>query len=290
MIPAIVTALGGDLEVIRTAARGDATTKAAAAVQAGARVVYSLGGDGTHGEVTAGLVGSVVPELTLGVIHAGTGGDFRRLLPQSPTDDGPVGAARAIAGLPARPIDVGRVVCTGADGRRTEPRVFLNEVSFGMGGLVCQYANATSKRLGGKPTFLIATLRAMLRYRPATVHITVDGRDLGVHEISNVAVTNGRYAGGGMHFAPEARLDDGLFDVVIIRQASLVRMAAAMPKLYDGTIAASPLVRMDRGARVTVTPMSANPAWVEADGEPLGVAPLEVEVLPHALKLIGAPA
>ncbi len=290
MIPEVVRALGGDVRPMRTNGKGDGANQAQAAIAGGARVLYSLGGDGTHGEVTAGIVASGVAGLTLGVIHAGTGGDFRRMLPQGPADQRPVGAARAIAGLPARPIDVGRVVCTNSDGTRTEPRIFLNEVSFGMGGLVCQFANATSKRLGGKATFLIATGRAMARYTPATVRIVVDGRDLGSHEITNVGVSNGQFAGGGMHFAPRARLDDGLFDVTIIRAASMFRAAAAMPSLYDGTIASSPLVVMDRGAHVAVTPLSEHPAWVEADGEPLGIAPLEVEVLPHALALIGAPA
>src|SRR6185295_8513538 len=97
-------------------------------------------------------------------------------------------------------------------------RLFINIASFGIGGLVDQIVNTSSKVLGGKVSFLVGTARAALRYKNQRVRMVFDGDEDQFVEatINNVAVANGQLFGGGMHIAPEAVLDDGVFDVVTI--------------------------------------------------------------------------
>jgi diacylglycerol kinase family enzyme len=126
----------------------------------------------------------------------------------------------------------------------------------------------------------------MLRYRPARVRLWVDERELGEYSITNVCVCNGRFAGGGMMFAPAARLGDGLFDVVVMREATLAQALALSGKIYEGRHVESPLVTVVRGRRVRAETVTADPAWVDIDGEAPGVLPVEARVLPGALRLI----
>ena len=86
--------------------------------------------------------------------------------------------------------------------------------SCGISGLVCRIANASNKLLGGKATFYLSTLRAMVRYHASLVRVTIDGDVVGEYRITSLQACNGRFAGGGMMFAPRARLDDGLLDIV----------------------------------------------------------------------------
>lgn len=255
------------------------------AVRDGMTTVISLGGDGTHGAIASGLL-AAEPEpgaVTLGVLHAGTGGDFRRML-DLPKD--PVAAAKLLATAEATPIDLGRLSYVGADGT-PQTRTFLNECSVGMPGDVCKRVNASSKRLGGKATFLIATIRAMRVYKAPLMQLTVDGRDCGEHAVSALFIANGQWAGGGMQFAPNARLDDGMFDITVIHEASFLRQLTQTPSLYDGTLLEADDVASERGRVVEVAPVGSDTAWIEADGEPLGLPPLRAEVVPHPINLLG---
>jgi diacylglycerol kinase (ATP) len=100
---------------------------------------------------------------------------------------------------------------------------------------------------------------------------------------------NGRYFGGGMHVAPQAVPDDGLLDVVVVRDAPRTRLLTQIPSIYKGTHLDKPEVRVGRGARIEA---DAEPGqvWIELDGEPLGTLPATFEVLPGALAWIGAEA
>ena len=99
-----------------------------------------------------------------------------------------------------------------------------------------------------------------------------------------VIAANGRYDGGGMRFAPEAELDDGLLDVVMIGDLGLSETLRNLPRLYRGTVAGHPKVRLARAARITVT--SPERVLVSPDGECAGELPITIEVLPKALRLV----
>lgn len=270
----------GPIQFRLTTAPGDGHRLAREAVENGAEVVLSLGGDGTHGEVAAGLnAAGGLP--TLGILPAGTGGDFRRVLAHG---HDLLSSAAALPTASATTIDLGRVdYGAGPDAAH---RVFLNLAGLGMSGQVDRYVNASSKRLGGRLTFLWCTLKALLRFRPPRVRLIVDGTDRGAHRIFTVIVANGRYAGGGMHFAPDARLDDGLFDVIVIPKRPLHRAIWAVPGLYSGRYLQASDVHVWRAKDLRVERLDDRPALLDIDGESPGAAPARFTILPGAIRLL----
>lgn len=274
----------GPVEVRWTTAAADAPRFAREAVEAGVDRVMSLGGDGTHSAVVNGIMaaGLAPGAVTLGILPAGTGGDFRRLLVHGETLER---AAGVLAEAQAAPVDVGALTWTTDDGGEASGW-FLNIASFGIGGLVDRFANTSSKRLGGKASFAIATARALARYRPARVRLVLDGEVVEPGAVTNVLVCNGRFGGGGMMFAPDALLDDGLFDVVVLRHVSLLHTATSASKVYSGAHLRDPSVSVHRARRVEATVLGDDPAWLDLDGEAPGRAPLTATVVPGALRLL----
>src|SRR5690606_21235305 len=136
-----------------------------------------------------------------------------------------------------------------------EERYFLNLVTAGIGGLVDRYVNESKIRLGGTLDYAVATLRANDQYKPAHLRVDVDGARMGVYEVTVGAVCTGRYAGGGMHFSPMARIAAGVFEVVVIEAAPIGKSLGVGRMLYSATHLSSPLVHHARGKRVELTPL-----------------------------------
>ena len=273
----------GPVELQLTESRGDALRLGKEAIARGARTVISLGGDGTHSEVVDGIMESELnSEVSLGILHAGTGGDFRRMIPGAEALESACAVIRERAPVP---IDVGWVRYVRDDGH-SDSRFFLNITSMGMGGLVDRHVAASKSKSSGKAKYFKAVLRANMQYTPARIRLRIDGRDEGEHSISNLCVCNGRWAGGGMMFAPEGRVADGLFDVILLRATSTLRGLPVMMGLYKGTHVRSSLVSTYRGQQVDVEILD-NTAWMDIDGEAPGVGPAEFRIHERALRVIG---
>jgi diacylglycerol kinase (ATP) len=273
----------GPVELQLTDSRGDGLRIGQEAMARGARTVISFGGDGTHSEIVDAIMQSELnKEVSMGILHAGTGGDFRRMIPGAEELESACGVIR---NKPAVPIDIGWVQYVHDEGH-TEGRFFLNITSMGMGGLVDRHVAASKSKSSGKAKYFKAVLRANMQYKPARIRLTIDGKDEGEHDISNICVCNGRWAGGSMMFAPEARLADGMFDVILIRATSTLRGLPVMAGLYKGTHVRSPLVTTYRGQHVKVD-MLENTAWMDIDGEAPGVGPAEFRIHEQALRVIG---
>jgi YegS/Rv2252/BmrU family lipid kinase len=274
----------GDLMIVRTQHPGHAWELAAEAVRSGSTTILSMGGDGTHHEVMNGIMATqeAPGDIAFGVLPAGTGGDFRRLLVGA--SDVPSCAAALVSAEEAL-VDVGWMGFVGRDGGQHE-RHFLNMVSFGVGGLVDEYVERAPKILGGKVTFLAATLAAFATYRHATVRLTLDGKYLGEWMVNNVEVANGRYSGGGMCHAPMARLADGLFDVVVFARSSLLYDAGTLRRIYSGTHMQDRTVHHFQGRHLEAETVTEHPALLDVDGEPLGRIPAEFKVVPSVLRLL----
>jgi YegS/Rv2252/BmrU family lipid kinase len=279
-LTASVTRALGPVRFQRTERPGHAGELAQRAVDEGATTVLSLGGDGTHHEVVQGLMRAGSREVALGVLPVGTGGDLRRSLRATSFD-------AMLAALPtweARAVDVGRAEYVTDAGEPTA-RWFINVASCGMGGSIDRAVNASGKAIGAL-SFLVATLRALGSFAPPRVRVYADGEALGEREVTLVAVCNGRYAGGGMCFAPEAALDDGWLDVVLIEHASAWRSLPDLRHLYAGTLARSARVTTRRAKEVRVE-VVAGEALIDLDGESPGRAPVTWRVEPGALRLLG---
>ena len=273
----------GPVELELTESRGDGVRIGRDAIARGVRTIVSFGGDGTHSEIVDAIMQSGAnKELTLGILHAGTGGDFRRMIPGAEEIES---GCAAIREKPAVPIDIGWVQYVHDEGH-TESRFFLNITSMGMGGLVDRFVAASPSKSSGKAKYFKAVLRAQMKYKPARIRMRIDGKEEGEHEISNLCVCNGRWAGGGMMFAPEAHVADGMFDVILLRATSTLRGLPVMAGLYKGTHVRSPIVSTYRGRHIEVE-MLENTAWMDIDGEAPGIGPAEFRIHAGALRVIG---
>jgi len=263
---------------------GEVTTLVRNAIAAGARSVIAVGGDGTVNEAVNGLCnGDSAPanDVTFGFVMYGTGGDFRRSF------DLPKGVHAAIDNLKngrTQVIDLGRLRYTGPDGAPAL-RWFNNISSFGFSGEVVRAVNAArySKMLGGKFSFLWNSFLELRKYQGCKVDITIDGETIS-ENVCTAAICNGRYFGGGMKMAPNAALDDGHFDVVVVRQEPRLTIFD-MRLLYSGAHIDHPNVSVFRGRRIEAKPVSNAPIYLDVEGEAPGSLPATFEIVPKALRV-----
>jgi YegS/Rv2252/BmrU family lipid kinase len=273
----------GEAQILKTEKAGDGIDLARQAVEDDVTTVFSFGGDGTHNEVLNGiLTAKTQHHVTMGILHAGTGGDFRKML---------VGGGRlqsTLDRLPsaeAKPIDAIQVDYHTDDGQPAR-RFCLNIAQAGLAGVVDRHVNASSKRLGGTATFLIATLRAVARYKPSALTVTIDGETQEVKPLTNIVIANGRYAGGGMLLAPNAQLADHAMDVLLIQHAPLLKTLRLTPKIYSGTHIETDLVESFRASRIEVSFDGDEPIYLDIDGESPGKLPATFTLLPNAISLL----
>jgi diacylglycerol kinase (ATP) len=268
--------------VHRTTAPGDATNAVRRALTGGFRTIVSVGGDGTLNEVVNGFFDAdgapIGEDARLGLLPSGTGGDFRRAV----GIPGDIRAAvRLIASGSVRHIDAGRIEF--GDGRR---RFFVNIADCGMGGEVVARINRGGRARGGAPgsvVFLGTSLATLLGYVARTAHIELDGTTLD-RRVRSVVVANGTCFGGGMRVAPEAELDDGQFDVVVIGETGRLRALTGIPSLYRGRHLTRPEVEVYRARTVRVT-CDGRPMLFDVEGEQVGTTPATLTCLPEALTL-----
>jgi diacylglycerol kinase (ATP) len=246
------------------------------AADGGASLLVVVGGDGTVNEVVNGIAGR--DDVELAVIPRGTGWDFVRTYRIPRRLEAAVEVAQRGR---TRTIDLGRARYRSWDGSDGES-LFANIASAGMSGAIAKRSNESSKALGGKASYLWATLAVFSRWRSDEVRVTVDGEER--HgRMHDVVVANGRYFGGGMKICPEAEPDDGLFDVLLIGDLTKRDLLLTLPKTYRGKHLPHPRAEVLRGTVVQLeTP---EPLPVELDGEQPGTTPARFEVVPQALRL-----
>ena len=280
---ALLLGAGIDFETHMTRSPGDATEAVRSALKDGCRRVVAVGGDGTLNEVVDGFFdadGSPLGDhATLGLIPSGTGGDFRR------TAGIPTTARSAVEILSdgsVRRVDVGRIDF--ADGTR---RHFVNIADCGLGGEVVARVNRSRFKSGGvrgTAVFLAQSLAAMWTFGSHRVRVTLDDEQVVEHDVTSVVVANGRFFGGGMHIAPDATLDDGVFDVVIVEERGRLRSLTGLPALYRGRHLSQPGVSVHRAAMVRIECLE-GPLLFDVEGEQIGSTPATLTCLPGALSI-----
>ena len=265
---AALARLGIDFHTERTTSLEHAEELARAAVAAD-EIAAALSGDGLIGRVAGVLAGT---EAVLAVLPGGRGNDLARVL-GIPRD--PARACEVIAAGHVRTLDVGD-----AGGRS-----FIGIASCGFDSDANRIANST-RLVRGNLVYAYGALRALAAWKPARFEVELDGRPLSFTGYC-VVLANSRAYGGGMYVAPDAELDDGLLDVVLIGRVPRRRFLLDLPKVFKGRHVDSPSVRVQRARSVRVD--ANRPFAMYADGDRIGDLPLVVSTRPRALRVLVPP-
>jgi diacylglycerol kinase (ATP) len=278
LIDSLLKHLGVRFDYQYTEGVGHAIELAKDATTRGYDQVVAVGGDGTINEVANGILTSKnTTDTALGVISTGTGSDFIRSA-GIPHDY--VEACSCLSSGRSLTVDVGIVEYH--KNNKPMQRYFMNTAGIGFDAAVISTVEKSSKRLGGTIPFLIGVLRTVVSYRNKPVTITM-GDNKETKRVVSVMVANGCYAGGGMKFAPTAKLDDGLLDMLIISDMSKFELLRAFPSVYKGTHINHPKVKLQRTDHVSVDSVDKIPVY--ADGELLGEGPVVFRLIPAMLKV-----
>ncbi|MFF4902529.1 diacylglycerol/lipid kinase family protein [Streptomyces sp. NPDC001068] len=261
---------GAELETEYSRSLAHAQDIARAAGERG-RVVLAVGGDGIAGAIGGALSGT---DTVFGLVPAGRGNDFARAL-GLPSD--PEALARLLFDGRPRPVDTIEVRSAAHD--RT---VALGSVYAGIDALANRHANQ-ARLLRGAASYYAGGLRAVTTWRPVDYRVTLDGQEQTVRGYTVVAA-NSAFYGSGRMIAPGARVDDGLVDVVMIREAPRRLFFTIMNELKSGAHVGRPEVQVLRGREIRIE--SDRPVPYGIDGEVDAVLPVTAKVLPGALKIL----
>jgi YegS/Rv2252/BmrU family lipid kinase len=270
----------GDLVIAVTEKPSDVADHVKMAYEAGWRRVIAVGGDGTSHALVNALLALDVDEqsddpMIFGQLPVGTGQDFARSL-QIPNKLPE--AIRWLASAEARPVDVGHLRYDGG------ALHFLNIASAGVSGDV-------DRRVGNGRrypwTFWLASVQSLLRYQKREVRVHLDGALWYEGRVWMVVVANGAWFGRGMAIAPDARINDGLFDVVLVKDAPRLTAVRAFNTVYSGKHLARPEVELRRGKQVEIEVIDGT-IPLDLDGEPADASHLTFSVRPSALQMLYA--
>lgn len=297
---------GLEFDLHETAFAGDATQRTREALRAGYMTIAVVGGDGTLSETAEGFFeyeeeqsesfvppNCINPEAALAILPAGTGDDFARGLAgrREPVNEWVkrlLMRARDNDESATRIIDViaGRV----SNGHARRSFICLNVSTVGLGAEVAVRVSEQGRfvqRLPGEARFLQAACGALVAWRERLTRVTVDESETIECASNLIAVANNIYAGGGMMFAPEARTDDGLIDLMLSCQLTRRTILRELPRIHRGGHVKNPKVSLYKAKRVRLEPSTAKDALpVEADGNPRGHTPAEFQILPDALRIV----
>lgn len=294
-----------ELDFAFTDGPGHATLLAREALRSGWEMIVAIGGDGTLNEVvngfyerptvdnaglsmnSRGFVGAdpgppkpISEDAVLGVVPLGTGGDFRRTLGLMGGLDNTIERLRD---RQTRQVDLGQIIYVDHRGNLAS-HYFLNIAAAGLSGLVDHYVNRAWKGLGGTTSFAFGTVRAALNWTNIDVEVVLDGTTEIRDTMQNIIVANGAYFGGGMWIAPGARVDDGCFEVILMRDLSFRESAAILPKLYAGCHLASRKVTRHQARQVAARVVDSERAiLIDVDGEQPGKLPATWQAHPDQL-------
>jgi diacylglycerol kinase (ATP) len=275
-VPAVRAALaraGVTCDLQLTTTPGEATLVAELAVQDGYDAVVAAGGDGTVSEVVNGLIRAAGdgPTRPLGVLSVGTGNDFGDMngIPRDLTT-----AAEVIAAGKVRQVDAGRI----------NNHYFDNNCAVAMEPMVT-IENIRMKRLSGNIRYVAALVKSLLKLQAWQMRIRWDE---GEWEASTLllSVCISPRTGGVFYMAPDARTDDGLFDVVFVPEIPKWQVLAILPRLFRGTHISHPVVEYRRTRRLSLESSPGTP--IHADGEVIAEAERKVdyEILPGKITLL----
>lgn len=269
----LLGAAARDWPWLYTRARGEGEMLARKAVADGAKLVVTVGGDGTLHEVVNGVLGT---DATVGLIPFGTGNDLARAL-------GLFGnletACRAITGGETRQIDVGVIEGLGTNG----PRHFLVLTGTGFDARTAQTVNAGIKNLSGPAAYVWGAILTLKDFESFQLTLTLDDGTVKKTQAMFASFANCPTTGGGMLIAPPALVDDGLLDICLVAEVSKSTLFYQLSQVFSGAHTKHPAVSLLRCRSVQVEAVPAQPLLI--DGEVLGTTPAMISLLPGALAI-----
>ena len=264
--------LGGDIEVCVTERAGQGTEIARAAAREGLERVVAVGGDGTVNEVANGLFGT---DTALAVVPAGTGNDWVRTI-GVPRD--PVAALEVALNGRLAVTDVGEAV---------GHRYFVNVAGVGFDAEVARCigeAGGLLAKLGPTPRYISSVLKTFFGYRGGDVAATVDRAERRLDKMFLMAVAVGRFYGSGMMIAPDAKIDDGLFDLVWGCDVRMHELPVIMKRIFTGAHLSHPKIDCAQCREITL--VSSAPLPFHLDGDVAGTLPVTFRIHDKALKIV----
>lgn len=256
--------------VVETLGPGSAVGQARELAERGCSIVAAFGGDGTVSQVMNGLLGS---DSALAVIPGGTGNDFARTLG--------LGTDLHLA-LDALARGFRRRVDVGSWRRGDQSGAFLNVSGLGFDAEVADRINRGYRHVRGSLAYFMAILATLRSFRPRLLQGIVDGEPFETHAML-CALANAQSYGGGLRIAPQASLDDGLLDLVIVGEFGTLELLRNYRGLRRGTHVGHPNVTCRRFRSLVIESEPASPLLV--DGELLPPGRAEIEVLPKAIEV-----
>lgn len=278
----------GAFSVAFTKKPGDGIELAKRGVAAGRKFIIACGGDGTINEVANGIL-QTGEDVELGIFPSGTGGDFRRSLGM-PANGREI--AKSLRKGRTKKIDVGKVTFYNHRNEQVS-RYFLNVSSFGLSASINKRVKSTNffkwlpgNVLSGKSNFAFSTLQEVLDTEFTTIRVKIDEQPERTLNTINFCVANAMFFGGGMKIAPNAKINDGFFDVINIGDIKTAKILFNAYKLYNGSHLDLDEVKSTLAKRIEVYPFDKNQKiFIETDGELPGKLPAVYEIVPNALRI-----
>ncbi len=232
-----------------------------------------VGGDGTNMAVVDALLQHFGPDPLpkLALIPAGRGNSLAKDLDFLDMDQ----AIAALSNERIRDIDVARYVSDGVSGH------FLN--CMGMGFVTDVDRTASHFQRLGDLSYIIGVFHRTLRLRHHQFRLQIDDQVI-EEQMCFIEIMNSRKTGGEMLMAPQARIDDGLLDVVWVSKVNRRDLMMTFPKIFKGTHGSNPAVHFLRGKKITIT--SPEYQGLLPDGDQLGATPVTIEVLPRRVRYL----
>lgn len=263
------------VQIIETNGVGDFRRFAAMAATRGFHRVVVAGGDGTMQSATHEFAGT---GIEVALLPLGSGNDFARMIGLPADIEGSLSIA--LSG-PVTAIDVGIIHCRDHGFRAVKFR-FANIAEAGLGGNAARLADSAKRWVGRRLAYRAGMLMGMRGMKVPPIRLTIDGRDLGVSPTANLIIGNGQFL-GGMRPLPQARINDGLFDVIRMRDVSRLDIAR-FTSAPNGIPRDHHQIDHWRARRVEAT--SDEPVPIEADGDQIGWLPAAFEIEPGNLRLV----
>jgi diacylglycerol kinase (ATP) len=264
---------GADWDVNITKKRGDGTKYAREAVEDGADVVVVHGGDGSVMEVAAGLMGTNVP---MAIVPGGTANVMSRELGIPPDL---LEACTLIVNRQAyvRKVDMGRV----------GSHHFLLRVGMGLEAAMIETADREMKDRLGLLAYAFSALQELASPQIAKYHFILDGQEAESEGLACLVANSGNIGAAGISIVPGMDVSDGMLDVIVVTKSDLPSLIALAASVVGG-LNNTPALQHWRVKKVSIR--SEPSQNVQVDGEILEKTPVDIEVIPHAVKIIVPPS